>query len=232
MAPRRRPRETGQFTVPPWQIDLHLRLVTVREVAGVAKAGDDITLGGEFVVDGAAPDAALGFLPQDVFDPHGTGDGDDDVDLGGVAFFAEVLDRLDEGGTGGEHGVGDDDDASFELGAGDVVEPDLERAVSLVFAVGRDEAVVGLIEEIEQTLVEGKAGAEDSGDDGLVFEDLGGRDAELGLDFLFEKGKGFADLVSGHLSDAFQVTTEAHAVQLDLLITDLADPVAEERVLF
>ena len=32
--------------------------------------------------------------------------------------------------------------------------------------------------------------------------------------------------------DAFEVATEAHAVQLDLLIADLADPVTEEGVLF
>ena len=126
-----------------------------------------------------------GSSAQDVLDPDGTGDGDDDVDLGGVAFFAEVLDGFDEGGAGGEHGIGDDYDPAFEFGAGDVVESDLEAAVALVFAVGGDEAVVGLVEEIEQALVEGQAGAEDGGDHRLVGEYFGGCDAEGGLDFFF-----------------------------------------------
>ena len=42
----------------------------------------------------------------------------------------------------------------------------------------------------------------------------------------------FADLVGGDFSDAFEVASETHAVQLDLLIADLADPVTEEGVLF
>jgi hypothetical protein len=209
-----------------------LYFIAVGEVAGVTEAGDDIAFGGELIIDGAAPDAALGFFAQDVLNPDGTGDGDDDVDLGGVAFFAEVLDGLDEGGAGGEHGIGDDDDAAFEFGAGNVVESDLEAAVALVFAVGGDEAVVGLVEEIEQALVKGQTGTEDGGDHRLAREYFGGCDTEGCLDFSFCRREAFADLVGGDLSDAFEVASEAHAVQLDLLIADLADPVTEEGVLF
>jgi len=209
-----------------------LYFIAVGEVAGITEAGDDIAFGGELIIDGAAPDAALGFFPQDVLDPHGTGDGDDNVDLGGMAFFAKVLNGLDKGGAGGEHGIGDDDDAAFEFGAGNVIESDLEAAVALVFAESGDEAVIGLVEEIEQALVEGEAGAEDGGNDGLVFEDFGGRNAKRGLDFFFEISQAFADLVRGHFSDPFEVTAKAHAVELDVLIADLADPVAEEGILF
>jgi hypothetical protein len=80
--------------------------------------------------------------------------------------------------------------------------------------------------------VEGEAGAEDGGDDGLVFEGFGDGDAEGGLDFTFFVGEGFADLNGGDFADAFEVAAEAHAVLLDVLVADLADPVAEERILF
>jgi hypothetical protein len=142
------------------------------------------------------------------------------------------LNGLDKGGAGGEHGIGDDDDAAFEFGAGNVIESDLEAAVALVFAESGDEAVIGLVEEIEQALVEGQAGAEDGGDDRLAREYFGGCDAEGGLDFFFRSGEVLADLVGGDLSDAFEVASETHAVQLDLLVADLADPVAEEGILF
>ena len=46
------------------------------------------------------------------------------------------------------------------------------------------------------------------------------------------KGRRFADLVGGDFSDALEVASETHPVQLDLLIADLADPVAEEGILF
>jgi len=130
------------------RVFLHLHFCAKGEVAGIAEAGDDIAFCRELVVDGAAPDAALGLPTQDIFDPDGAGDGDDNMDLRGVSFFAQVLDGFDEGGAGGQHGVGNDNHPAFELGAGDIVEPDLETAVALVFAVSRDEPVVGLIEEI------------------------------------------------------------------------------------
>ena len=74
----------------------HLDFGSEGEIAGIAEAGDDIALGGELVVDGAAPNFALGLATEHIFNAYGTGDGDDDMDLGGMAFFAQELDGLDE----------------------------------------------------------------------------------------------------------------------------------------
>ena len=145
-----------------------------------------------------------------------------------MAFFPKILDRLDERGAGGEHGVGDDHDAAFQFRAGDVFEADLKAAVALVLAVGGYEAIVGLIEKVQQPLMHGEAGAENSGNDGLIPEDFDDGGAERSLDFLFYPGKRFADLVGGYFGYAHQVMAEAQTVFLYFFIADLADPVADD----
>ena len=211
---------------------LYLGFGAEGEVAGVAEAGDDITFGGQLVIDGAAPDLALGLTAQDEFYSDSTGDGDDDMDLGGVAFLAQVLDGLDERGARGQHRVGDDNDAAFEFGAGDVIEADLETAVALMPPVSRDESIICAVEVIQQSLVQGQAGAEDGGDDGLFLQYFTHGGAQGRLDFPFFKGQGLADLISGDFSDALEIASEPHPVLLDVLITDLADPVTEQGILF
>jgi len=93
-----------------------LNLCAVGEIAGVAETGDDIAFCREFVIDGAAPYFAIGFAAEDEFDADRAGDRRDDMDLGGMAFLTEILDGLYEGGAGGEHGIGDDDDAPSSSG--------------------------------------------------------------------------------------------------------------------
>src|ERR1700731_2655943 len=90
--------------------ELHLDFGAEGEVAGVPQSGYDIAFGGELIVDGAAPDPAVGFASQDKFYPHGAGDGYDDMDFGRMSLFPEVLDGFDEGGPGRQHGIGNDDD--------------------------------------------------------------------------------------------------------------------------
>src|SRR5882762_8065439 len=85
--------------------ELHLDLCAESQVAGIAQSRHDITFGGEFIVDGPAPDLTAGFATKDVFYAHGAGDGNHYMDLGGMAFLAEELNGLHQGGSCSQHGV-------------------------------------------------------------------------------------------------------------------------------
>ena len=80
-----------------------LQFVTEGEVAGVAEAGDDVAVAGEFLVDGGHPEGdfvaiELGEMVHGV----GAGDGADQVDGDGVAaLLDELVDGNLDGGAGG-----------------------------------------------------------------------------------------------------------------------------------
>jgi len=166
---------------------LHLDFDAKSEVPGVSQPGNDIALGCQLVIDGPAPYLTIGFASQDIFDTHGTGDGDDDMHLGGVPFFAEILDRLDQGGPGGEHGVGNDDHPPFQVGAGNIFQADLKAAIPLVLAVGGNKAIIGPVEVVQNTGMEGKSRAENGGYHGLFLEYLDVSRSQRGLHFVVHK---------------------------------------------
>jgi hypothetical protein len=47
------------------------------------------------------------------------------------------------------------------------------------------------------------------------------------LNFPFLMGQEFTDLITGNLSDAFQISAKSHPVHLQCLIPYLSDPIAE-----
>lgn len=194
------------------------------QVPCIAESGHNVSLGSEFFIDVTTPDGYLRLFPPNVFNTNGAGNGADHMNGFWHAFILKVLDGFDEGGTGGQHGVTEDERAIRKVRAGDIIQADLKATVPMVFTIGRDECVVCLIEIVQHSLVERHAGTQDRTENGLFLKDLTNGSAQGRLDLFLSKRQGFADLIGGDLADPFQVTAEAHAILLNTEVPDLADP--------
>ena len=211
-----------------------LQLVAEGEVAGVAEAGDDVAVAGEFLVDGGHPEGdfvaiELGEMVHGV----GAGDGADQVDGDGVAaLLDELVDGDLDGGAGGEHRVGQDEGLAFQGRSGAVVRADFEVVAGAVLAEGRKEGGFGVVEEIEDPLLERQAGPEDRGDHegGVAGRDAG--DAEGRSDVFLAVSEFLGDFIGKDFADAFEVGPETETVFLDGGIPHLCDEIVENgRVL-
>ena len=199
------------------------------EVAGVAEAGDDVGVAGEFLVDGGDPEGdfisvALGEVVHGV----GAGDGADEVDGDGIAaFLDEFVDGDLDGGAGGQHRVGQDEGLAFEGRGGAVVRPDFEVIAGAVFAEGCEEGGFGVVEEVEDAFLERQAGPEDGGDHERSVDRGHAGGAEGRYDVFLGEGEFLGDLIREDLSDTLEVGPEAEAVFLNGGIAHLCDEVVE-----
>ena len=211
-----------------------LQLPAEGEVAGVAEAGDDVAVAGKFLVDGGHPEGdlvavALGKMVHGV----GAGDGADEVDGDGFApFLDELVDGDLDGRAGGEHGVRQDEGLAFEGRGGAVIRPDFEIVAGAVLAERREEGGLGMVEEIEDALLERQSGPEDGGDyeRGVARGHAGG--AEGRDDVFLGEGEFLGDLIREDLAYTLEVGPETEAVFLNGGIAHLCDEIVENgRVL-
>src|SRR5947209_16760750 len=73
------------------RIILRLNLGAEGKVAGIAEARYDVAFGCKLVVDSAAPNKGFGYFPPQVFNAYGAGNGRNDVNGFGLAFFFQLL---------------------------------------------------------------------------------------------------------------------------------------------
>ena len=224
-----------QIQEPSWPVRLAtLQFVAEGEVAGVAEAGDDVGVAGELFIDGGDPEGDFfAEALREMVHGVGAGDGADQVDGNGfAAFLAEFVDGDLDGGAGGEHRVGQDQGLAFEGRGGAVVRPDFEIVAGAVLAEGREEGGLGVVEEIEDALLERQAGPEDGGDHERGVAGGHAGDAEGRDDVFLGVGELLRELIGEDLSYAFEIGPETEAVLLDDGIPHLCDKVVENgRVL-
>ena len=140
----------------------HSKFLPVAEVATVAEARDDVFVLVHAGVDGGTPEGGIfGKRLVEHFDAFGYGD--DTCHVNGTWFAC-----LDQGFVAGghrstccQHRVGDDKCATFHAGSCHVFGVNAHLGVLAVgvHAVGRHEGAGGVVEDIEESLVEGKSGA-------------------------------------------------------------------------
>ena len=209
-----------------------LELAAECEVAGVTQTRDDVAVAGQFLVDGRDPEGDVGGeLLLEVFDGVAAGDGAHQVGVGRLAALFEELVVSDfDGGAGGEHRVGDDEGLAGDLRGRAVVDLDLEVITLSVFAERGNEGRLGVVEHVENALVQRQTGTHDRGDDelGVVRSDLGG--AERRDDILDGIIQRPGNLIAEDLAYALEIGPEAEAVFLDGGIAHFCDESVEDGV--
>jgi hypothetical protein len=101
-----------------------------------------------------------------------------------------------------------------------------------VFALSRNERIIGFVEVIQQALVQWQAGPQNGGQYRLFFKHFALRNTQWGLYFFFFIYQVAADLISGYFTNTFQVPAETHAIRLNLNIPDLTDPLTNQGAFF
>src|SRR6185312_5617413 len=106
--------------------ELHLNLVAESQISGVSQTRDDISLCREFIINGGAPDLTGRYFPADIFDAHGTGNDRNNMDFRRMTLCPEILNGLNQGRSGCQHRIREDQDAVLQIRTGNVVEADLK----------------------------------------------------------------------------------------------------------
>lgn len=109
----------------------------------------------------------------------------------------------------------------FPSRRGYVFDEHVEVLFLLVFAISRNEGVFAAVEDVEESLVEWHAGAEDGAEHDLVGDDIVFHRGERSGDFFFAVVERVADFVGYELADAFKIAAEAQAVVLDVDVAEL-----------
>ena len=153
-------------------IGVWLQLFAVAKVTGIPESRYDVLVLVQSRINGSAPDGGflLGESLLDVFDTFRTGDDACYVNTLGCALGEESLVAQFHRGTGGLLGVGDNQCLTIDAWCSQVFYMNANVVVFLVgvFAVGRNEGVARMVEDIEESVVKGKTGAEDGCQDNLV----------------------------------------------------------------
>ena len=153
-------------------VGVWLQLFAVAKVAGIPESRYDVLVLVQSRIDGSAPDSGflLGESFLDVFNTLWTGDDTCYVNTLGRALGEESLVAQFHRRTSGQHGVGYNQCLSVDARCGQVFYMNANVVVFLVsiFAVGRNKGVARMVEDVEESVVKGKAGAEDGCQDNLV----------------------------------------------------------------
>ena len=133
------------------------------EVAGVADAGDDVAVAGQLFVDCCGPEGyVVGEMLLEILHGVCTGNRADKVGLlRGTSFLNQGIVNQFDGCACSQHRIGEDQGLSGDVGADAVVGAELEIVSLAVFAVGGDKGRLGAVEAVQNTFLEGKAGAQD-----------------------------------------------------------------------
>ncbi len=206
----------------------------VGEVAGIAETRYDIAVGVDFVVDDAHPQlCVLGHDTSEIVDSLTRRYDGGDNHLGGGSLSEKRLVAQFHGCTGGQHGVAEYQGLAVERRRCEIFDQDVEVLFLLVFAVGRHESVLSIVEVGEEALVEGYSRAEDSRQHYVLVDDLALRlDTEGRFDFLGAVAEGLAHLVGEYLAKALEVAAEAEPVGLYVDVAHVGQVLAHQRRMF
>ena len=176
------------------------------------------------LVDGSAPDGGIvGDSLPDHIQAIGCSDDAGYVDASRFAVVQQSLVGSRHGSARSEHGVSDDERLVLGAGCRHVLSVYAHFGVFAVgvHAIGRDEGVVGMVEDVQESLVEGQSGPQHGGDDDVVLGqgdvDATERSGDV-LRLVFER---FGQFVCHHLPDAPDVVSEEHSVLLILPVSNL-----------
>ena len=131
------------------------------------------------LIDGCTPDGSLVFREGllDVLDALWSGKNASHVDMLRIALGKERLHAHLHADACGKHRVCDDERLAGKVWSSQILDmnPHLGMLLVGIFAIGTHESIAGVVEDIEETLMERQASTEDRTDDNLV-----GREINLG----------------------------------------------------
>ena len=130
-----------------------------------------------------------------------------------------------------QHRIDQQQRLARDFARGDVLHADVERVVLAVTPVGRHERAGGVVEIVEETLVEGDAGPQNRGQHDLLVGQHDFGFSQRRLHRTRRVVERAADFVGHHFADAFEVAPETHAVLLDADVADFGDETVEKRIL-
>ena len=156
-----------------------LELASVAEVSGIAETRNDVFVLVQSLIDGCTPDGSLILRESllDVLDSFWSGKHAGYVDMLRGSLGKERLHTHLHADTCGKHRVCDDERLAGKVWSSQILDmnPHLGMLLVGIFAIGTHESIAGVVEDIEETLVERQASTEDRTDDNLV-----GREINLG----------------------------------------------------
>ena len=131
------------------------------------------------LIDGCTPDGSLVFREGllDVLDALWSGKHAGYMDVLRGSLGKERLHTHLHADTGGKHRVSDDERLAGKVWSSQILDmnPHLGMLLVGIFTIGTHESISGVVEDIEETLMERQTGTEDRTDDNLV-----GREINLG----------------------------------------------------
>ena len=149
-----------------------LELASVAEVARITEAWYDILVLVQSLVDGSTPDGSLILRESllDVLDALWRSQDAGYMDVLRGSLGKERLHAHLHADTGGKHRVGDDERLAGKVGSSQILDmnPHLGMLLVGIFAIGTHESIAGVVEDIEETLMERQTGTENRTDDYLV----------------------------------------------------------------
>ena len=152
-----------------------------------------------------------------------------------VFGFAVVQERTVADGhrrAGGQHGIAEDKRSVFQIGAGNVIHLDLERARFIVFAVGRDKGVSGTVKKRKEAFVQRQSGTQDARHHGVFDRQVHRLFAQGGLHRLQLIIHLLADFVGENLAYPAQVLAKTHGIALNFPVAEFRHETQKPRIAF
>lgn len=144
------------------------------------------------------------------------------------AVLAEPVVGDFKGGSGGKHGVGEDEGLAGEVRRTCIFDVYMEVISLVVFAVCRYESILCIVKEIQYALMQRQSSTEDGGHDDSVVICRYVRYSERGTYILDRIVQGLADFVSKDFPDPLKISAESHVVLLDILVPHLGHEAVED----
>ena len=210
------------------------KFVAIAEVAGIPQSGHDIGHVVEHGVDGGNPERHIvggEKLFETLHALFATDDGTD-VEFSGCAFRQVGLIGQIERATGGQHRVDQHKSATIEAGRGDVFNAHLNIFLAPLLAIGTHKGTVGIVEDVQKTFVEGKAGTQDGADDDTVVDGVGFGLGKRSLHHLAAVLQGTRHFIGHGVADAAEVLTKPGAILLNVDVAEFGNVVVDDAVVF
>lgn len=208
-------RRHRQRPAPPLMQDKNLsEFFAVSEVAGVAQTRHNVFVLINFGVNHTHPHGG-DVLWQDageIVDGLLRGDNRCNMDFCRHTAGKQSLEAEFHRRAGGKHGVAENQCLALDGRRGEVFDAHVEMIVVLIFTVGRDKGIFGIVEISQETLMERHSGTEYGGEDNLLVYHLTFCRREGSGDFYLLVTEGLAHLVCHDFAYALEISAEAQAV--------------------
>lgn len=214
---------------------MRLELIAIAEVAGIAETGHNVFMLVHAGVYGGAPNGGTVGREGALHVLYALRRGNDAAHmnvarhtLGDERLIAQL-----HASARGEHRVGNDERFPFDAGRGEIlhVYAHLVALIVYILAVGAHESIAGMVEDIEEAIVERQSGAEDGGKHYFVYGHVHLSYAQRRGNVLFFILQRARNLKGLELANTLDVITEKEAVFLILSIAYLRHILIDNSVL-